>query len=486
MAEKLSKKEIAETLKVKAPTILIVFGATGDLSQNKLFPSLMDLYAQGLLPDVFQIIGFAMDEHSNSSFKKFIQEILTRKRKKYSVAEVNRFLKHIQYQKGLFQDGVAFKELAQKVIDIETEHSFCANKFMYLAIPPKFYGDVLDNLGESGLTVPCGDKDVWSRVLIEKPFGRDVKSANELNEKLKLLFKEDQIFRIDHYLAKETVQNILSFRFSNRLFESIWDNENIDRIEIKLREKKGVHGRGAFYDGNGALRDVGQNHILQLLALITMENPGELQAGSIQEKRAEVLEKLKKITKKTISDKVVRGQYTGYQDEKGVDPDSKTETYFNIQAEIDNDRWRGVPIFLESGKELDETKTKITMYLKHAHCLCPPGSLHPHQNRIVFRIQPNEGISVVFWTKKPGFTTELEEKKLSFYYSTVKSSIQFPDAYEKVLFDTIKGDQTLFASTREVEAQWNYISPIIKNFDQIPLIQYDKDTRGPEKLKYEK
>lgn len=474
------EKNIQKKFQVKAPTIMLIFGATGDLAKNKLFPALFDLYDKGLLPDVFKVIGFAMDDLDDRSFRMWVEKTLTRRKsKEYTKKSINAFLKSVQFQKGLFEDTKAFQSLAERVIEVEEEFEVCANKVLYFAIPPRFYEDVLGNLAASGLTTMCSKDGTWSRVLVEKPFGKDLKSSRQLNKKLKMLFEEDQIYRIDHYLAKETVQNILSFRFSNRLFESIWDNENVDRIEIKLREKKGVAGRGSFYDQIGALRDVGQNHILQLLALIAMENPGQLEASAIQEKRAEVLSKLQRVTPSLMKKNVVRGQYEGFRKQKGVEDDSNTETFFSIWTEIDTKRWKSVPILLESGKELDETKTKITLYLKQANCLCPPGALHPHQNRIVFRIQPNEGISVVFWVKKTGFTTELEEKKLTFYYRD-EDTIQFPDAYEKVLYDTLKGDQMLFASTKEVEAQWKFITPILEQFKNIPLEMYEKNTRGPE------
>lgn len=475
-----SKKEIQKKLQPKAPTIIIVFGATGDLSQGKLFPSLLDLFAQNLLPKTFKIIGFAFDKMDDRAFRVFVRNAVMRKRKKHSRKIVNAFLDHVHFQQGNFEDVESFHGLAHLIIEQEKDFGHCANKFMYFAIPPRFYECVLDNLAASGLTITCSSKGSWNRVLIEKPFGKDQKSATELNKKLKLLFNEDQIFRIDHYLAKETVQNILSFRFSNRLFESIWDRSNIESIEIKLREKKGVAGRGGFYDDTGALRDVGQNHILQLLALMTMENPGEFDAGRIQQERAKVLEKLVRITPKNAHEKVVRGQYKGFKKHKGVDPNSETETYFRIKAQINNQRWKGVTMLLESGKELNETKTKITVYLKQAHCLCPPNAIHPHQNRIVFRIQPNEGITVVFWVKKTGFTTELEEKKLTFYYNESDSLVSFPDAYEKVLYDTLRGDQTLFASTREVDASWKFIDSVRRLFSHIPLHEYEENTRGPQ------
>ncbi|MBU1118943.1 glucose-6-phosphate dehydrogenase [Patescibacteria group bacterium] len=472
---------MANDIKIKTPTIFTIFGASGDLAKKKLLPALLDLYVRNLLPKKFRIVGFALDDYSDATYRKFVRRAIANNKHGHLRAKVKAFLKNIHYEQGLFENVEAYTNLTARISGIEKEYNACANIFLYLAVPPKVYAIVLKNLKKSKLTVSCVGGKSWMRVLVEKPFGRDLKTARELNTKLKTLFIEEQIFRIDHYLAKETVQNLLSFRFSNTLFESAWDKDYIERVEIKLREKKGIEGRERFYDDVGAFRDVGQNHMLQLLALVAMEYPGKLEADTVRKKRAAILEALTPLTGKTISQNSIQGQYIGYRGKRGVPQDSTTETYFKIKTFINDERWKGIPFYLESGKRLGETKTKITIYLKKAQCLCAPEFEKPHQNRIVFRIQPNEGISVVFWVKKPGFTMELEEKKLTFYYHETEPLLKLPDAYEKVLYDCLRGDQTLFASTREVEASWKFISPIIKKWNTEPPLLYKQGSYGPSK-----
>ncbi|MHB8651825.1 MAG: glucose-6-phosphate dehydrogenase [Minisyncoccota bacterium] len=461
----------------EAPIILVIFGVTGDLSQRKLIPALFHLFCAGRLPQILKIVGMARRELTEEGFHDFVVRALL----EHSVgheAELDAFLKHIAYHVGDFLEPESYRSLADVLISIEDMFGQCANKLFHLAVSPKSYDDILRELADSGLTVPCATESGWTRILVEKPFGNDNATAMKLDHTLGLLFDESQIFRIDHYLAKEALRDLLLFRFSNSIFEPLWNKDYIDRVEIKLFETLGVEGRGSFYDALGSLRDVGQNHLLQMLALVAMENPKTLVADTVRSKRASVLSHIEPI----FPAAVVRGQYEGYRDEQGVASHSTTETYFRLSAYINEDRWRGVPFVLESGKALAQTKTEITIYFKSpAHCLCG-GETHDHGNVLTFRIQPDEGIKILFWAKRIGFEEGLEARILSFSYRDTHDATtsRIPDAYERVLFDSFAGDQLLFASTNEVAAAWSIITPLIEAWHDIPLHSYKKGSMGPK------
>lgn len=372
-----------------------------------------------------------------------------------------------------------YLELARtlQVLD-EGRFKTCSNKLFYLAVPPTSYASVFDHLAKSGLTIPCGGDEGWTRVLVEKPFGRDLETAQALDAKLGKLFQEEQIFRIDHYLAKETVQNIITFRFANALFEPVWNANTIDRITIRMWETIGVGQRGSFYEDVGALRDVGQNHLLQMLALTAMDDPKELAAEAIRSARLAVLKKLAVIPDDALATQVVRGQYEGYRGEEAVAAASETETFFRVTAQVNTKRWRGVPFVLEAGKRLAENKVEIVVTFKEpVSCVCPAEDQH-HQNELTIRIQPDEGIILRFWAKKPGLGMDLEPRNLSFFYKE-KGDAELTDAYEKVLYDCIRGDQTLFASTEEVAASWRFITPILERWKTVPLELYAAGSAGP-------
>ncbi|OGZ46624.1 MAG: glucose-6-phosphate dehydrogenase [Candidatus Ryanbacteria bacterium RIFCSPHIGHO2_02_FULL_45_13b] len=459
--------------KNNTPTTFVIFGVTGNLSKQRLIPALLDLYAKKLLPTEFHLVGFSRKTYTREEFQKFICEIATAKEYAHPPELIARFSTHARYCQGMFEEKEAYARITETLAILdEKEINQCSNKLFYLAVPPMYYTSIFDHLASSGLTIPCGGMEGWTRVLVEKPFGKDLETAQELEKQLSTLFQEEQIFRIDHYLAKETAQNILAFRFSNILFEPLWNSTYIEKVEINLHEQRGVEGRGAFYDGVGALRDVGQNHILQMLALVAMEDPKELDATLIRRERSRVLASLK-LRQPTVENSLRRGQYKGYRNEEHVAKDSVTETYFQIAAEVDNERWRGVPWILEAGKRMPETKAEIRVYFKKTEtCLCPSGAEHHHQNILTFRVQPDEGISVTFWAKKPGFSTDLEPQVLSFTYKDSLLEQQLPDAYERVLFDCIRGDQTLFASTEEVEASWRFIMSVLKHWHTVELKDY--------------
>lgn len=463
------------------PTIITIFGATGDLATRKLIPALFDLFQNGYLPFSFKVIGVSRRALSYEDYREIAKNSIIERAVALKEDMLEEFLARISYTQGTFDDEESYAQL-KEVLEAEEElFGQCTNKLFYLAVPPVYYKGIFEKLAASELTKPCSDETGWTRILVEKPFGNDIATAQELDQVLGRLFKEEQIFRIDHYLAKETLQDILMFRFSNMLFEPLWNKDYIERVELTLSEKKGADGRGAFYDGIGALRDVGQNHLLQMLAFIAMEDPVELDAARIRTERARVLQALKPITADTVDASLVRGQYEGYLEVPAVDPASQTETFFRIKTFIDNERWQGVPFYLESGKALKEDKTEIKIYFKKTtSCLCPPGAEHHHQNMLTFRIQPDEKISILFWAKKPGLSLDLEPKELSFSYRNTLEGSRLADAYEKVLFDGIAGDQILFASTEEVSAAWEFITPILELWKKTQLHTYQKGTNGPE------
>lgn len=473
-----------EDAKIKIPTTMVIFGATGDLSQRKLLPALLDLYIKGMLPDPFRVVGFSRGAYTNEAFRTFIRKAIEKKAHGHSRAKIKTFLANACYQQGLFEDQPSYKELAELLEKLDEDFHICSNKLFYLAVPPSLYETIFEHLASSGLTIPCGPGEGWTRVLVEKPFGKDLDTATRLDNLLGKLFQEEQIFRIDHYLAKEAMQNILSFRFSNVLFEPIWSNQYIERVAITLHETLGMEGRGAFYDEVGALRDVGQNHILQMLSFIAMESPQILEAQAVRKERARILQSLKPIGGKDVANVTTRAQYKGFRKEEAVSPSSTTETYFRLEAHVQNERWKGVPFILESGKKMKETKTEITVFFKKTEaCLCPPEAEKHHQNILTFRIQPDEGISILFWAKKPGFSMELEPRHFSFSYHDSENTKRLPDAYERILYDCIKGDQILFTSTEEVAASWKFITPILKHWGKTKLYEY---TPGSDGLKNEK
>lgn len=451
------------------PTIFIIFGITGDLAGRKLLPALLNLYIKNNLPKKFSIVGFSRRPFTREDFRQFIRDNMKIKVGQYKEEDIKHFIDHMYYEQGNFDNSESYAQLAQRLKLIDESFGQCSNKLFHLSIPPSLYESIFDHLSNSGLTIPCGGDEGWTRVLVEKPFGNDVETAKRLDKKLGKLFDEKQIFRIDHYLAKEALQNIIAFRFANSLFEPLWNHNHIDKVHIKLLEKIGVEGRGATYDSIGALKDVGQNHILQMMALIAMEKPDSFEADHIRNSRAQVLHHLRPLTTKNINSYALRGQYDGYKIESGVKEYTQTETYFRIETYIDNSRWKNIPFYLESGKALFETKTEIDIYFKNDD--------EDRQNVLTFRIQPDEGIKIRFWVKTPGFDMKVEPKTLKFKYADFQSLSILPDAYEKVLYDAITGDQTLFTSTDEVMYAWKYISTVISSWQNIPLTIYKKGSK---------
>ncbi len=449
------------------PTIFIIFGITGDLAGRKLLPALLNLYVKKQLPSKFAIVGFSRKTFSKEEFRSFIRDHMQIRPGEFKEEDVKHFIDHMSYEQGFFDRPESYANLLKRLEFIDQGFRQCSNKLFHLSIPPTLYESIFTHLAESGLTVPCIGDEGWTRVLVEKPFGNDIETAKKLEKLLGELFQESQIFRIDHYLAKEALQNIIAFRFANSLFEPLWNRNHIERVHIKLLEKIPVGSRGAFYDKIGALKDVGQNHMLQMLALIAMDKPESLEASFLRKERAKILKNLKPFTQKSIAGGAVRGQYEGYRSEPGVSEHSQTETYFRLETYIETSRWKNVPFYLESGKSLAETKTEIDVYFKNEEG-------ESRQNILTFRIQPDEGIKIRFWVKTPGFGLDVEPKTLKFRYSDFPSLSDLPDAYEHVLYDAIIGDQTLFTSTDEVLSAWKYITPIINLWNIVPLTSYKK------------
>lgn len=461
------------------PTVFIIYGATGDLMGKKIVPALFHLYKKGKFPNLFKIIGISRRKLSEEEFVNYVHDLLIKHTKeKITNEQIQKFLTYFLYQQGDFNDMTSYKSLASRLGIVDGEWNVCSNKLFYLAVPPQYYKQICQNLSDSGLTIPCGPEEGWTRVIVEKPFGHDLKTAEDLDILLGKLFKEEQIFRIDHYLAKEMLQNILTFRFNNNLFENEWDNKFIERINIRTWESVGAEERGQFYDSVGALRDVGQNHLLQMLSLVTMEQPQLLDANSVRASRARLLTALEVITDEEIKRTSFRAQYKGYKNIAGVSPNSTTETYFRVFARINTPRWRGVKIMLEAGKKLP-LKKEIEVILRHKEpCFCPEGKPH-FKNKIIFSLEPKEGITIVFRSKRPGLDNEYAVRKLNFVYRKVNERLQYVEEYEKLLLDCITGNQLLFLSTAEIKACWKYIDPIIKAWskNRVKLFEYKPDTR---------
>jgi glucose-6-phosphate 1-dehydrogenase len=473
-------------------TTFIVLGATGDLMTKKIVPALFSLHEKGLLPPHFRLVGVSRRDWTDEDLKKHIQAILEVKVKDASVASIHSFLKTVVYHKitfDNFQDYVALGDALKKIDD---EHGAVSNKLFYLSVSPQFYGLILGNIHKARLMDLSDEKqNGWTRVVVEKPFGSDAKSAEELDKRIGDLFEEDQIYRIDHYLAKESLRNIIAFRFFNDLFEDNWGKELIEKIYVRELENVGAEDRGPFYESVGALRDVGQNHLLEMIALVTMDQPRDLSAEAVRASRSAILSTLKTPTLAEVKKNTFRAQYEGYRSIKGVDPRSNVETYFMVKLSLDHPRWEGVPIIMEAGKRVIDPKhnqevTEIEVVFRHEEpCLCAlyadgstPGK--HFKNSIVFRQDPSEGITIHFWAKKPGLKMELEERTFDIDLRQGARKSQYTEEYEKLLLDCIKGDQTLFVSSREVAAMWRFVDPITKGWQKgiVPLRRYAPDSRA--------
>jgi glucose-6-phosphate 1-dehydrogenase len=454
------------------PTIFVVFGATGDLMGRKIVPSLFRLYKHKRLPKHFRIVGFSRRPYGDKEFREHIYKILKQKKYAKSEKDVSAFLKLFHFEQGSFTEHDDYNKLSEHLKKIDSEWGMCTNRIFYLAVTPSFIKPIIQSLKKSKLSEPCGGKEGWARLIVEKPLGSDGKTAAELEKVLSTL-KQHQIYRIDHYLGKEMVKGIMNFRFSNNLFEGIWDKDHIEKIELNTLETLGVETRGSFYDSVGALRDVGQNHLLQMLALLTMDHPGAYMGDQIRNARAHILKKLQKMSPKQVGDQTFRGQYKGFKQIKNVKRGSSTETYFKIKTFIDTPRWRGVPIIIQAGKKFKKGQKDIIITFKHPEpCMCPP-SAHV-KNKVKISLSSYEGITVDFWTKKPGFSYEVEKRKFEFFLYEEEDKRDYIEEYARLIDDAIAGDQTWFVSKEEVKAQWQFVDAIKRAWDKnkVKLHQY--------------
>lgn len=446
--------------------VLVLFGATGDLAKLKILPAIYELKKRRLLPNQFSLVGNGRSSLDTEGFRKYAMSVWEEKFGERLEKKVcDDLLEQTFYFQGDLADSKMYEGLNDFLRGLRKEGISCDNRVFHLAILPQLYQQVAELLGSSGLTGPdCG----WVRVLLEKPFGTDLESAQVLDACLKRHFSEDQIYRIDHYLAKETVQNILYFRFANEMFEPTFNNKYIDHIQITMMEEFGIKDRGKFYERTGALKDVVQNHVLQVLATVTMDRPTEIASEFLRPKRQELLRQLERPS----LDSVVVGQYDGYRQEKGVGADSKTETFIALKAEIGSDRWKGVPVYVRHGKGLCRTVSEVNVVYKDQ-------SMKPSPNVLTFRLSPHESIVLRFFVTKPGPTTELQQANLQFHYHQLKE--QLMEAYQKVLLDAFGGSQTLFTMAEGVEAEWRFVDPILKDWENKksgPIV-YRQGSWGP-------
>ncbi|MHB2018067.1 MAG: glucose-6-phosphate dehydrogenase [Candidatus Xenobia bacterium] len=479
------------------PCSMVIFGASGDLAHRKLMPALYNLALENYLPGGFSIVGFARRPVTNEAFAEDMRQAVDKfsRRRPVKPAVWESFASRVQYNASTFQDASGYANLAALLEKNDREHGTGGNRLFYLSTPPSDYPEIIRQLGAAGLNKP-GPGGNWARIIIEKPFGRDLESARELNRLVHDVFHEDQIYRIDHYLGKETVQNIFMFRFSNGIFEPIWNRNYIDHVQITIAESIGVEGRGAFYEQAGIIRDFIQNHLLQVLCVTAMEPPPSFNADMIRDEKIKVMQALKPYHASNVEDYVVRGQYSSgwagdeevipYRQEKGAAADSVTETYMALKWEIDNWRWAGVPWFIRAAKRMPKKVTEVAIHFKQApHLMFNKAAVpHPEPNVLVLRIQPDEGISLRFSAKVPGPTLHARSVNMDFIYGS-SFMVESPEAYETLILDCMLGDATLFTRADEVEASWTLLKPILDhwkaNGPPEPFPNYEAGSWGPKR-----
>lgn len=458
------------------PTILTIFGATGDLSADYLLPALLRMQKHGLLPKNFRLVAVGRRDFDNKAYLKFILS-KSQKLKKISPKDKNGFLKHLLYFKGDFDSPESFKPLAKILSDHDAgKKHICYNRLFYFATKPQQFASLTRILSSAGLLKACAEHGRQSRILVEKPFGFNLKSAQALNNLLLKYFSEEQIYRIDHYVGKETVQNLMVARFANSLFEPLWNNRFIDHVEISVLEKDGVGGRAAFYEETGALKDFLQNHILQMLALIAMDEPYNLTADLIRDEKLKVLKALEPFDGAKINNRLVLGQYENYPKEVGSQ--SARETFFALKTYVNLPRWSGVPFYLRTGKKLSKKLTQISIHFREPiRCLFKGCA----SNVLTFQIQPDEAVFLQINNKIPGFGIELHQGNLAFGYEKEFKG-EIPSAYERLLLDFMEGDQRLFIRSDEIEASWKYVDSITENsqFKKQALHKYKIGSNGPK------
>lgn len=436
------------------PAIIVIFGITGDLSKRFLMPSLYHLFKQNLLHEKTEIVGISRRDIYLDDLFDVVEMCVSESDNICDPVAMARMHSHSRIQKLDMEDPAAYAMLLQTMNQIEQENGVCMNRLYYLSIPPTAYPTVIDSMGKAGLNASCQHGAAKTRLLVEKPFGNDLKSATALIETIGQAFDEEQVFRIDHYLAKETAQNISTFRFENPLFEAVWNKQHISRIDIVASESIGIEGRADFYEQQGALRDFIQNHLLQILAIVTMDQPSDNTSEAVHAAKLKLLQSVRPIEASLVADQTRRGQYAGYTDEVEKNH-SHVETFAAIETTIDSPRWDGVPITVRTGKAMADKATNVTITFTDATT--------SQTNDVCFRIQPNEGIEISLMAKKPGYDKDLQTVTMDFSYAGNFEAPQ-PTAYERVLVDAVRGDQTLFASGDEVLAAWHIIDAVVANW----------------------
>jgi glucose-6-phosphate 1-dehydrogenase len=461
------------------PTTIVIFGASGDLTQRKLIPALFSLFRKGRLPVNFQVVGTARTAIDDNAFRAAARAGIDKYAEyPFKDEEWAKFAERLFY---IATESTPAPDLRPLAAQLHFMEGGAANRLYYLSTPPSIYADLIADMGEAGM---IGEGEGWRRVIIEKPFGSDLKSAQALNHAVHQTLDEKQIYRIDHYLGKETVQNMLVFRFANSIFEPIWNRNYIDHVQITVAEKVGVEHRGKFYDQVGVLRDMFQNHLLQLLTLVAMEPPASFQADAQRNERVKVLSAVRPINGKDVRDNTVRGQYLGYRNEEGVAPNSQMPTYAALRLFIDNWRWHGVPFYLRSGKALKAKNTEIIIQFKRPpHVMFP---MPPEQvltpNMLALSLQPNEGIHLRFEAKVPDTTATMRSVDMDFHYEESFGARAIPEAYERLILDALHGDAALFTRNDQIELSWALMDPIIAGWQSPhapPLAIYEQGTWGP-------
>jgi glucose-6-phosphate 1-dehydrogenase len=473
------------------PTALVIFGATGDLAHRKLLPALYNLAHEGALPERFELIGVSRSEYTHDEFRQMARDSIERFSRRKPDSDVLRgLLENMRYVSGTFDADSVYGELGRTLSEFDSQAGLELGRVFYLSTAPQFFPVIAGKLGDAGLNAA---EHAQTRIVVEKPFGYDLASARELNSQVLEVFEETQVFRIDHYLGKETVQNLMALRFANALFEPVWNRNFIDNVQITAAEEIGIEGRAGYYEGSGALRDLVQNHMLQLLALLTIEPPVSFEAKRLRDEKLKVLEAIVPPTPEGVSSMAVRGQYgagvvggnrvPAYLEEEGVAPDSRTETYAALRLTISNWRWAGVPIYLRTGKRLARKLTEIAVTLKPVPHLTfqSLGSVGVQPNQIILTVQPDEGVSVSLGAKIPGPTMRIRPVNMEFRYGTAFMS-ESPEAYERLILDAMRGDATLFTRNDEIEALWGIIDPILTAWHEdtsSPIPQYESGSAGP-------